>query len=125
MTTTLEQLNRDCPEHDRASCSDEHPINAGVDLRYGHAWCRRCQGLWQIKAETALEFQKLHARAAKRTFYCNGCFASHHESHLIALPGHIFLCSDCVDIAHETLHKKIKGEVRADGERINARNDEC
>lgn len=28
-------------------------------------------------------------------------------------------------VAHETLHKKIKGEVRADGERINARNDEC
>ena len=56
--TTLEQLNRDCPEHDRDSCSDEHPINAGVDLRYGHALCRRCQGLWQIKAETALELQE-------------------------------------------------------------------
>lgn len=49
-------------------------------------------------------------------FYCNGCAASQHESPLIALPGHIFLCSHCVDLAHEALHEKIKGEV--DGERL-------
>ena len=55
--TTLEELNRDCPEHDRESCNDEHPINAGVDLRYGHTWRRRCQGFWQIKAEQALAAQ--------------------------------------------------------------------
>lgn len=51
-----------------------------------------------------------------RDFYCNGCFASQHESPLIALPGNIFLCSDCVDLAHEALHEKINGEV--DGERL-------
>lgn len=51
-----------------------------------------------------------------RILYCNGCGASQHESPLIALPGNIFLCSDCVDIAHETLHEKIKGGV--DGERL-------
>lgn len=53
--TTLEQLNEQCPEHDRTSCSDENPVNAGVDFRYGHTWCRRCEGFWQIKAEAALE----------------------------------------------------------------------
>lgn len=52
--TTLEELNRDCPEHDRTSCSDAHPINAGIDYRYGTVWCRRCEGLWRIKAEAAL-----------------------------------------------------------------------
>lgn len=55
--TTLEDLDRDCKDHDRTSCSDEQPVNAGVDLRYGHTWCRRCQGLWQIKAEAALTEQ--------------------------------------------------------------------
>ena len=45
---TLEELNEDCPQHDRTSCSDEYPINAGVDLRHGHTWCRRCEGLSKI-----------------------------------------------------------------------------
>ena len=47
--TTLEELNDDCPEHDRSSCSDENPFNAGVDFRYGTVWCRRCEGLRQLK----------------------------------------------------------------------------
>lgn len=51
---TLDELNNDCPEHDRTSCSDTSPINAGIDFRYGTVWCRRCEGLWRIKAEAAL-----------------------------------------------------------------------
>lgn len=51
-----------------------------------------------------------------RILYCNGCSASQYDSTLIALPGHMFLCIDCVDLAHEALHEKIKGEV--DGERL-------
>jgi hypothetical protein len=54
--TTLEQLDRDCPEHDRDSCSDEHPDNAGVDFRYGHTWCRRCEGMARIKSDAAVEY---------------------------------------------------------------------
>ena len=48
---TIEELDRDCPEHDRSSCSDEKPVNAGVDLRYGNVWCRRCEGIWRMKAQ--------------------------------------------------------------------------
>ena len=48
---TIEELNRDCPDHDRSSCSDENPVNAGVDLRYGSVWCRRCEGIWRMKEQ--------------------------------------------------------------------------
>ena len=48
---TIEELDRDCPEHDRSSCSDEKPVNAGVDLRYGSVWCRRCEGIWRMKEQ--------------------------------------------------------------------------
>lgn len=51
--TTLEELNRDCPEHDRTSCSDAHPINAGIDYRHGTVWCRRCEGLHQLRLAAA------------------------------------------------------------------------
>ena len=50
----IEELNIDCPEHDRSSCSDVHPINAGVDYRYGTTWCRRCEGLHNIRADTRI-----------------------------------------------------------------------
>ena len=49
--TTIEELNELCPEHDRTSCTDENPVNYGIDYRYGKVWCRRCQGLWTIKAQ--------------------------------------------------------------------------
>lgn len=61
----IEDLNKDCPEHDRDSCSDENPINAGVDYRSGHTWCRRCQGLWTIKAEAALAAHASDAAGGK------------------------------------------------------------
>lgn len=54
---TVEELNADAPEHDRTSCSDENPCNSGVDLRSGTVWCRRCEGLSQIKAEAKLAMQ--------------------------------------------------------------------
>lgn len=54
---TKGELDQMAPEHDRESCSDAEPINPGVDLRYGHVWCRRCEGLWRIKAHAALTAQ--------------------------------------------------------------------
>lgn len=52
--TTIEDLDEQCPDHDRTSCSDEYPSNAGIDFRYGTVWCRRCEGIWQIMAHECI-----------------------------------------------------------------------
>lgn len=79
MSLTLKELNKDCPEHDRTSCSDDSPINAGVDLRGGNTWCRRCEGLSRMKQDldrkTATdEIARLQAEnaALRKSFACPG-----------------------------------------------------
>lgn len=53
--------DRNYPEHDRSSCSDEDPCNADIE---GHG-CRRCNAFAFQKAEdNANEVKALHTLAA-------------------------------------------------------------
>lgn len=51
---SIDELNKACPDHDRSSCSDASPINAGIDYRSGTTWCRRCEGLHNIRTDARI-----------------------------------------------------------------------
>lgn len=55
--SSLEYINDVWPDHDRSSCSDDNLSNAGVK-ESGCCYCRRCQGLYELRQEQQIEALK-------------------------------------------------------------------
>lgn len=62
--STLEYINDVWPEHDRSSCSDDNLSNAGIK-ESGCCYCRRCQGLYELRQEQQIDALKAECDALK------------------------------------------------------------